>query len=221
MALAIFPVLDGLSWNVIRRPKASTGVETPTSGRTTRVGYWANPMYEWELTYDLLRDYPWAPGINSEMRRMQGFFLAMQGRLTGFSYSDPDDNAVTGQFVALGDGTTILFDLVRTFGDLGYGAVVSEPIGQLDATAPFNVYLDGIQQASGSYGYVDTGPGTQQLGFISPPGLGVVITVDMSYLFYVHFKDDQLDFEKMFGADGAGSWMIKKIVLESLRPEPI
>ncbi len=216
MPLAIFPTLQGLTWNVSRIPKGSTALQDHTSGRSSRFGYWANPMYEWDLTYDLLRDFPWLPGINSEMRRLQGFFLAMQGKRTGFLYRDPDDNQVTRQFVGTGNGTAILFPLVRTYGDVGYGgASITEPIGMLDPSVPFTVFLNGITQPAGAFGYVNTAPGNQQLGFVAAPPAGVVITASFGFLFYVHFKDDQLDFAKFANR----YWAIKKITLESLRPE--
>ncbi len=216
---AVFPELQGLGWNVVRRPKGSTSIEEHTSGRSTRVGYWANPLYEWELTYELLRDFPWLPGINSEMRRLQGFYNQMQGKHIGFLFSDPSDNQVTNQFIGTGDGTSILFPLGSSFGDPGAGAVVNQPVGAIDTSSGFAVYLNGIPQAADTIGYVVGTHGEQQLGFTAAPPAGVVITANYNFLFYVHFKDDNVDFNKFAGPDSAGYWGAKKIVLESLRPE--
>ena len=45
----------------------------------------------------------------------------------------------------------------------------------------------------------------------------VAITMDVGHFFYVHFKDDQAEFTKF--ADKF--WMVRKLTLESLRPELI
>ncbi len=211
------PTLVGLGYNWVRRPKGSTSVQRHVSAREGRSGYWAEPAYEWDLTFDVLRDFD-RGAIPSELKRLQGFFLAAQGDLTGFPFDDTDDDRVTGQFVAVGNGSAILFTLVRTWGDAGYfGAVVTEPIGMLDTTVPFNVYLDGVLQPSGTYGYVDTAPVKQQLGFVTPPGAGVSITVDMGYFFWVRFKEGSLDFEKFAGAPGEAYWRVKKLTLVSVK----
>src|SRR5271166_6504457 len=113
MAILQFPVLIGLGFNWVRRPMGSTSVQAHASGLEGRAGYWANPMYEWDLTFDVLRDFLINPTtytnltpIVSEIRRIEGFFMAMNGNLTPFLLLDPDDSHVTGQFLGTGDGAT-------------------------------------------------------------------------------------------------------------------
>jgi len=216
----IYPIdLPGLTWNLIRRPKAgSTSVQSHVSGREVRVGYWAQPMWEWEFTYDLLRDFPWA-AIQSEMRRLQGFFLAAQGSRLPFYLQDPDDTHIIGQAIAIADGVTSSFLVTRTYGDPGFGATITEPVGNFDPVAS-SVYLNGVKQTLGVDFTVAGSPGAVEIAFASPPIGGVVITADLWIYHRVRFQSDSLDFERFAGADGAGFWMIKKVVLQSVRPEP-
>ncbi len=236
----IYPELQGLTFDVVRRPMWSTGQEIHPSGRQTRIGYYQDlgPIYEWDLRYDVLRDFPFN-AINSELKRLEGFFLKQQGRLTGFLFRDPDDCRVTAQPLGLTSGTN-RYTLVRTFGDAAYG--VTEPIGWVNLDEPFNLYLNGILQSTG-YGVLQTetvpvtwdgsdfstlspsfadwpttslpyaSVGNQILAINAPPG--TVVAVDMSYYFYVRFGDDSVDFENF----ARQLWELKKVTLHSLRRE--
>ena len=210
----LFPAFAGLSYNVVRRPKAgSTYVQTHPSGREVRIGYWPVPLYEWDLTFNVLHDFQQWPTslIVLELKRLQGFYLAMRASLIPFYFLDPDDSTVVGQQIGVGNGVATTFQIVRTFGDVSYGATVTEPIGAFDLTT-VNIYLNGILQLGGYSLSLNT------VVFSPPPAAGVVITVDLqSFYFLVRFKDDSLDFEKFSGAPGAGYWTVKKLTLESLR----
>src|SRR5215813_587727 len=137
MSIAVYPTLVGLAFNVVRRPKGNTVVQTHVSGRETRLGYWTYPLYEWDLTYSVLRDFKPCPTslILSELKRLEGFFLAMQGSLTEFFFYDPDDNFVANQVLGTGDGTTTDFLVVPTWGDASYGATVTEPVANVNQNA--------------------------------------------------------------------------------------
>jgi uncharacterized protein (TIGR02217 family) len=230
-----FPTLIGLTFNFIRRPKGSTSIQTQTTGREGRVGYWTFPLYEWELSYDYLGDTPRTPAlypsflqivgdpppsatINSEIRRLQGFYLAMQGPLTPFYFLDPNDFFTIGQPIAIADGTETSFRVVRTTGDPG--AEVTTPVGLVNEGAAFtlNVFLNGILQTKNTdYTITGEGAGDAFVTFTNPPPADVAITMDVGHFFYVHFKDDQAEFTKF--ADKF--WMVRKLTLESLRPELI
>lgn len=216
----VFPTFQGLSYNVVRRPKGSVTSQDHVSGRSVRLGFWTYPMYEWDLVFNVLHDYKqWTTSlIDSELKRLQGFYLAMSASLTGFWFVDPDDSVVVGQ--AIGDTTGVAgpYTIYRTYGDASYGATVTEPVGAaLGSSGPFNVYLNGILQSfPGDYSFSAT-PGNNTVTFTSAPPAGLPITVDMTFGFYVHFKEDSLDFEKFAGAPGAGIWAVKKLTLASDR----
>ena len=68
-----------------------------------------------------------------------GFFLQLQGQFGTFLYTDPDDNTVTGQAFATGDGSTTSFTIERSLGGF------LEPVGWVTSIA--NVYLNGAAQS--------------------------------------------------------------------------
>ncbi len=225
MATLFFPTLLGLGFNFVRRPKGSTTVQEHTTGRESRLGHWAVPLYEWELTFDVLQDSVRNPGlypsfitlvsnpeaiINSELRRLQGFYLRTQGPLIPFYFLDPTDASVVGQFIATADGSATSFPVIHTNGD-----GVTGPVGLVNQGVPLNAYLNGIPQTD--FTITGDGAGSAFVTFASPPPAGVEITMDLGFFHYVHFKDDEVEFSKF--ADKF--WMAKKLVLESLRPEPI
>jgi uncharacterized protein (TIGR02217 family) len=215
------PNLPGLAFNVVRRPKGNTAVQPHVSGREVRLGYWTYPLYEWDLTYSVLRDFLPCPNypIFSELKRLEGFFLAMRGSLTPFFFNDPDDNHVGGQVIATTDGTTTSFLLVRTWGDPSYGATVTEPVGNIDQVKSKFYFNNILIDPSG---YTFTGvPANLYITFATPPAAGVVLSASLFYNFYVRFKDDILDFEKFSGPPGAGYWTVKKLTLMSLRAPPL
>lgn len=206
---AIYPTLVGLSYSVVKRPQFSVGVATAGSGREVRVGFWVHPMWEWELNYEYLPDDQANGTTSNDLRTLMGFFLSTDGNLQGFLFEDPDDFSVTANAIAVGDGVSQNFLITRTYG-LTYTG--SEPIGYLNSSATFKVYIDGVDQPTGWT--TDTSrPYYQTLDFASAPTDGQVISVDMSYYYYVRFKDDTYDFEKFMDK----LWILKKITLKSLR----
>lgn len=208
-----YPELPGLGYSVIWRPKAvNLPVQTHVSGREVRISASQYPLHEFELTYNVLRD---APG-QIERKTLMAFFLALGGALSGFNFKNPDDYSVVGQSFVTTDGINSQFGpLVRTMSAGGYTA--TEPVGYVDLTNPFHLYLDGnlIDPNDATYGYsvLQTQPVLQMVKFNNTPPSGHVLTVDMSYFYWVRFSDDTMDFEKFM----YGLWALKKVKLMSLR----
>ena len=217
--------LPGLAYSKIRRPKHNVSVQTHQSGGEVRMSYWSEPLWEWDLTYEVLRD-GFRYGRNfDELKQIEGLFLASTGSLTGFQSHDDDDNRVTRNFVGQSDGSTTTFTLSRyrstyagawTNGTEPFGV---ETVGVLDLTQPFNLYfntLPGIIDPNDpTYGYTlnTSVPKNQQLVFTNPPPHGHTIVADFSYFFYVRFQTDALDLEKFMHQ----LWALKKVTLASLR----
>ncbi len=148
MSTQIFPSLPGLGWSVKRTPQWKTRVQESISGKETRIADWSFPRWQWELTFEFLRQaganqqaQSFAGQTYSEFQLLAGFFNARQGMFDSFLYQDADDNAVTGQQFGTGDGTTTVFQLARAFG----GFV--EPILAPNSIA--NLYLAGAPIPSG------------------------------------------------------------------------
>lgn len=202
-----YPTLPGQSIDIIKRPKWSTSRAVAASGRDIRIGLWSYPLWEWELNYEFLRD----AASPSELKLLMGFFNSTYGGLQGFLFQDPDDHAVTAQHVGTGDGTTASFVVVRTYG--GASGSGTEPIGYIKDGSVFQIYRDGVAVDRADYDVDTDYPCRQLFTFHTPPSAGVVITVDVEYLYYVHFKDDTQDFERFLWQ----YYQARKVVLESLR----
>jgi uncharacterized protein (TIGR02217 family) len=197
------PTLAGLSWSRHKKPGFSTRVASHVSGREVRVALMSYPLYVFEATYNALPSssaYPGRLGA-TDLQTLMGFFLQLQGQFGTFLYTDPDDNAVTGQAFATGDGTTTSFTMMRTLGGF------LEPVGWV--TTLSNVYLNGVTQTSG---YTLTAPNT--LSFTSAPGSGVVVSADFAYAFNCRFLDDQMDFEEFM----ANLWKLGSMKFRSVKP---
>ena len=64
-----------------------------------------------------------------------------------------------------------------------------------------------------TYDLLTTTPVNQQVRFHTAPASGQVVTVDMTYYYYVRFKDDHYDFEKFMN----NLWSLQTITLMSQR----
>ena len=209
---AIFPVLPGLAYSVIKRPSFFNASAASISGREIRVAYAQYPLWEWDLTFDYLPDEPTASSATaSDLQQLMGFYLSQSGGFGGFLFKDPDDHTVTAQVIGTTDGVTTQYTLIRTYG--GSDGTGTEPVGYVDTGATFAVYLDGVLASGASYNVVTTNPVSQVLAFTSAPAAGHVITVTYTYYYYVRFKDDTYEFEKFMDK----LWSQRLLTLKSLR----
>src|ERR1700722_2278594 len=105
------PSLPGLSWSRHKKPSFSTRVAPHVSGREVRVALMSYPLYEFEEVYNgLTSSANLFTGLGaSSLQSLMGFFLQLQGQFGTFLYTDPDDAAVIGQGIGVGDGTTTAF----------------------------------------------------------------------------------------------------------------
>jgi len=199
------PILPGLSWSRHKKPGFSTRVAAHVSGREVRVALMSYPLYEFEAAYGGLTSLssPTAASAGlgaSSLQSLMGFFLQLQGQFGTFLYTDPDDNSVTAQAFATGDGATTSFTMMRSLGGF------LEPVGWV--TGIVAVYLDGTPQSSG---HTFTAPNT--LAFSSAPGFGAVVSADFSYAFNCRFLDDQMDFEEFM----SNLWKLESIKFRSVK----
>jgi uncharacterized protein (TIGR02217 family) len=206
MSVAVFPSLAGLGWSVARTEMWKTRTQEAISGKETRIADWSFPRHQWTLTFDFLRQGNLSGTLYAEFAALAGFFNLRQGSFDTFLYADPDDSAAAGQGIGTGDGATVSFQLVRSFG----GFV--EPI--LAPNVVSRVALNGVTQSAGSYtvnGWGTASPGT--LVFNTAPGAGVAIAADFSFYFPCRFTVDQLNFEKFM----ATLYQLKKVEFISLK----
>jgi hypothetical protein len=181
----LFPSLVGQGWSVHKKPKFDVRVMPHVSGRETRAGKYAMPMWEFELTFDGLDmtatgDYG-SLGAQS-MQTLAGFFLQCQGKANPFVYVDPTDNLVTNAYVGTGDGVTTTFALSRPMG------AFAEPVGALISVSA--VYLNGAN----IFGWIVAQPNTITFG--TPVPAGGVITASFKFGYACRFTEDVEDFEE-------------------------
>lgn len=196
MSNAVFPVLPGLSWSVIKTPQWSTRVQKTVSGRELRAAFYNLPLWTFKLSYEVLR-----AGAEQELQQLVGFYNARQGAFDSFLYADPTDNAVTAQQFGIGDGTTTKFQLTRAMG--GY----VEPVVALQA-APA-IYANGVLQSSGVSVNVTSGLAT----FTAAPAAGVLLSWTGSFYYRCRFLQDSMDFDNFM----QNLWQAKKVEFVSVK----
>ena len=198
-----FPVLAGQGWSVHKRPTFSTRVASHVSGREVRRSLYAGTLYEYEVTFDGLASNAIVGSLAglgaTSLQTLLGFYLTCQGQFGTFLYTDPSDNAVKGQAIATGDGTTTAFTMVRSIGGF------TEPVSWVTAIA--NVYVGGAALSS----YTITQPNIVTLP--SAPAAGAAITADFTFAFVCRFLDDQEDFENIM----LGLWQLQSLKFKGVR----
>src|SRR5437667_11316720 len=113
MSTSVLPTLKGKGYEVVRTPIWSTSIQQFISGKELRINNgWTYPIYQWDIPYNFLR----SDATNSELQSLLGFYNARNGSYDSFLYADSDDNSVTSQNIGTGNGSTLTFQLVRTFG---------------------------------------------------------------------------------------------------------
>ena len=130
MSDAVFPSFPGLSWDVKITPTFAKMMQATANGLTVRVPRFRDPMWQFECSFEFLRNDP----AHNELKRLMGFFCARQGGLDSFLLDlstltqDPLDAAVTGQL--LGMDANNCAPLVHSMGDSGYQEAVYELKGE-------------------------------------------------------------------------------------------
>ena len=81
-----FPSIATVGWSVHMTPKFSTLIAQHVDGRETRGQLYANPLYEFELTYEVLR----SAAAFAELQAIAGFFAQVSGQNLPFWFSPPN-----------------------------------------------------------------------------------------------------------------------------------
>lgn len=197
-----FPTLSlgpALSWSVHIKPKFNTEVGRHVSGGETRTQRFANPFFDVDLTYDLLR----ADAASLELQAIAGFFEQAGGATAPFWVEPPGLSAVTGQAIGVGNGSQKAFPLMVSFGPY------TGPVYGTSGVAA--VYLNGVAQPSGwsvSNGYLPA------ITFMSAPGVGVEIAADFRILWLCRFAEDIQDFEEFMTT----LWALRTVRFMTVRP---
>lgn len=184
MSNLLFPKIKGLGWSVRRTPTFSTEIQESLAGREVRIQNFQNPIWEFTLTYEYLLNDPRSADDTgaTPLEQLIGFYLARGGQFDDFLLNLTDltnkmeDSVCSGQPIAIGDGVSKSFQLVRNLG--GFLEAVQNPANQ-SAT----MYVNGVVQTAGMYS-ISNGLVT----FNSPPANGGAITADFVMLYRVRFN---------------------------------
>lgn len=191
MSEPIFPALAGLGWQMVKTPVWSTIVQRSANGRELRSALYANPLWEFSLTFEFLR-----AGAEQEYQQLIGLFNISKGMFGTFLFSDPTDNTVTDQPFGSGNGSQILFPLSRTIGTF------AEPIAAVDGTPIIKAGGTQITAFTIANGLVT---------FASPPT--GQLTWSGKFFYRCRFLEDKADFENFLYR----LWTAKKIKFQSVR----
>ncbi len=191
-------------------PVRRTDIVTLSSGREHRNSRWAQSR----------RRYDAGLGVRTidALHAVIGFFEERRGRLIGFRFRDRTDwrsgppsrePAPMDQRIGTGDGATLAFQLVKTYGSsfAPYRRPIAKPVG-----GTVRVALDGVEQDVGSDFNCD--PVTGVVTFTAAPPVGAIITAGYAFDVPVRFDTDELDID--LSAFDAGE--IPKIPLIEIVP---
>jgi uncharacterized protein (TIGR02217 family) len=190
-----FPALRS-GWSTHKTPTWSTRVATHVSGREVRAALYSSPLWQFELTYEVLR-----ADISAQLQTLMGFYLQCQGQFATFLFQDPTDYQATSQVLGVGDGNTTSFTFLRTLG----GFV--EVVGNVDAVSA--VRVGGVAQPAG---WSLQSPNT--LVFAAAPAVGLQVSADFSFSFVCRFLDDTHDYENFMSQ----LWTLKSCKFRSVKP---
>lgn len=203
MSNLVFPSLTdfqyAFAYSTFKTPTFATRVQRAVSGRELTVQDYANPIWNFKIQFQILRDFQWV--IASEIRRIFDFWLEVGGAYDTFLYDDATDDNVVDQPIGTGDGTTTAFQLVRTFISGGFTEAIIAP------NVITNVKLNGTPTSAYT---LNTGTGV--ITFTAAPGSGVAITATFSYYFRCRFMTDSQEFENFLYQ----RWTTKDLRLKSV-----
>lgn len=196
MSNALFPSLIGLTFPVEKTPVWSTKIQPCVSGKETRLNMWTYPIWQYEIGYDVLR----SDNVHAELQTLVGFFNARRGAFDDFLFLDPDDFSSANQTFALGDGTTVTFQLARAYGG------VTEPVRAVSSIT--NVKINSTTTAAYT---INANAGT--ITFTTAPTAGAVLSWTGQFYWRCRFMDDQMTVSKFI----QDFWESRSIKFQSVK----
>lgn len=125
----------------------------------------------------------------SQMTELLNFFYARYGRAYSFPFYDHKDHDITNQVIGEGDGTTQVFQLIKTYSSGGHS--YERLITKIKPDTISGVTVGGVPREYNSVaanGY-SVNNLTGEITFVTAPGDGAEIVVGACE-FYVHVRFD-------------------------------
>ena len=179
--------------DIARRARAVVGRRTEVvalaSGHERRNARWARARRRWQVGY----------GIKTldDLHTVIAFFEARKGRLHGFRFRDWTDfkscppqgtPAPTDQTLAIADGLSKNFPLIKNYGDAAASETrrITRPV-----PGTVRVAIDGAEQTTGWTLNADTG----MVIFSTRPAAGAVVTAGYEFDVPARFDTDELNLD--------------------------
>lgn len=200
MSNLVYPVLPGITFDSVRSAIFNTGLQAALSGKESRIAYQLYPLFQFDLTYELLRDYV----TPSDLKALMGLFIACKGRYDTFLYADPVYNTVALNQFGTGDGTTTVFQLTATYQNSG-GPGGAEIIQNLNGSP--QIFINGGQTGAFTLG------ATGIITFSTPPASNSAVQWSGSFYYRCRFDDDTFAATQFMNK----FWATKKIKLRQIK----
>lgn len=211
MSGLLYPVLPGLTYEVVRSYPWNTGLQGAQSGVESTIAFRAYCKAHFELVYSALRE-PGVPGYTlstSEIKALVGLHNAMHGRQDTFLFTDPEFNTIASsapQAFGTSDGTTTTrYQLVAFYQNPG-GPGAAELVQNLNG-AP--VIYDNGSAISNTHYSIDAVGGVT---FSTPATSGHTLSWSGQFYYRCRFSEDVIDWTKFMQA----LWKAKKVAFDAV-----
>jgi hypothetical protein len=208
----IFPALYSQAWSVHIRPTWATASCVFVNGSERRAARAAFPLWEFELTYEGMRDQtlnatPYEQYAGElDFQQIAGLFMMCEGDYGEFYYEHPDDNSRAAGFIGNADGVLADFVILKWYNNFAGGYQGVDPIGGINQLT--SVYFNGTPVTSG---YSVSG---QILHFAIPPGAGIAVSADFSFYYRCRFTDNKQQYSQFL----KDLWEYKVCRFRSVKP---
>lgn len=157
-------------------PRYSTDILTSNNGKEYRNANFLTGRNYYNINQTICN--------KDQLLRLISFFRAMRGRAIAFRFKDWLDYSAQGQLIAIADGVTSEFQLIKTYAvdDIQEVRKITKPVKDT-----VKIYLN--TSIAGDY-MVDYDQGL--INFNNPPPHGARITADFEFDIMVRFDIDQI-----------------------------
>lgn len=197
MSNAIFPTFVGLKWGLTKSPTWAVKTQRSASQRSITTSFASSPIWRFKLSYEFLRH----ASAFQELQSLVGFFNSRRGSFDSFLYSDPNENSVIDQVVAVTVAGQTKYKLNKTYGGF------TEGIGAVNGTPA--IKLNGTIQSAGLYVLDDNG----YITWNTAPAAGQTMAWTGAYYYRVRFVKDSMDVDEFL----KDLWEAKNVEFESVK----
>ena len=188
----------GIGFRSVGGPGFSTNINTGFGGQEQRNQNWANARGKWSNV--AVKTQPGSQYFGTRRNfidAVNAFFLNAAGRANGFRFFDARDHSLAGQVIAIGDGSTKSFQLIKkyTIGAHTYTRNITKPVWSTAVDWQGAALANSLSFAGG-LGAFTLDATTGIVTFTAAPGVGVSITIATGDFDYpVRFDTDDLPIE--------------------------